>query len=352
MDRLLDYLTYRDRAGRRKLRRFTLAGIAIVGLVTFILGITSWNRISVAAVSQSTPESVAVAAPTSTARPPTATPSPECPQDPSNWKLAVYAQEQHLRRIQPVCVYEDLARTVAWYQALAYGYTGPEAAEKLAFKERPSAYDVKVPLNLTTGAFTTKSSYRAKRRASMRIPFTPLLPEYRQWWVTDTGQPAEIRRALIGCFRAADIRVDGSDVEVTPWHPEYPVMCWVRAVVTPAHLVQEFKNIRSHIPPSSEAGTVRLENELYGATTDGRWIYLGRDADFSRYVGSGEFAQTLSIFATRHNLPVWDTTWFNEAFGFEMRPLPDEWWSWADRSQEVITRVRQLVQERFAADSR
>jgi hypothetical protein len=164
-DRLTDSLIYRDLAGRRHLRRYMLAALAIFALIGGIVFI-GWRQrgellvqgvgmpAPTAAANQLAGESLA----SSTAGIPLVGPLPsfnryvsplaespltqppaslDCPDDPKAWELLAIAQGDSFKRIAPPCVYDGLARTVAWDLLRVLGYSAPEATEKLGFASFP-----------------------------------------------------------------------------------------------------------------------------------------------------------------------------------------------------------------------
>ena len=355
-DRLTDALTYRDLAGRRRARRYVLAATAIFVLLGGIVFWGWWQRGQLLAPGvgrrttqpaipagqrveeRRTPTAIEVARvdaqPTSTAVPPVPLMTPEaCPADPKAWRLLQIAQNDNFKRIDPPCVYDGLARTVAWDLLRVMGYSAPEAAEALGFADLPW-YPLAEIIGMTNTqgpmpiALANPSDEEVKRSKH---------PDSHAWIVNRDGVPAATF-TLRGCYRTETVRGD----QVKSWGVKYPVVCIV-AMDQGEWAVMELGSHR-YAPRSLPARRFFV----YGYAGKGLWISLGYQQEpfvEIRLPGSGDPAvlpltleleqivQDWKFTAGLHGLLPWDAAWLEKAFGLSMRPLPGNWQSLNDPAE-------------------
>lgn len=157
---------------------------------------------------------------------PSPTPTPEpCPTDPAEWTFSrVEAQglpNQGWFKIRPACVYDGLAKTVAWYMMVSVmGYSGPEAAQLLSFSEMPIALTSRIKINYVGGG-----------PHPVELAFSLSVTEKQRQWLIWRGKPST-SHWLGGCYETKQIV--GNQVE--RWAP-YPVLCTVQVqgIVDPVY---------------------------------------------------------------------------------------------------------------------
>ncbi len=142
---ILDGLTYKDIAGKRQPRIYTVVTGLILLLLFMAGGMAGLNRYLLMSRVQATPEVVTLPAQTMepVATESIATPSSGaidsfgCPTDPSEWSFTPTLISENYQVIQPACVYQGLEKTIAWALAVREGYSRAEATEQLGFTEMP-----------------------------------------------------------------------------------------------------------------------------------------------------------------------------------------------------------------------
>ena len=132
---ILDGLTYKDIAGKRQPRIYTVVTGLILLLLFMAGGMAGLNRYLLMSRVQATPEAVSI--PTQTIEPletePIATNPSEgtdafgCPTDSSEWSFTPTVISDNYQVIQPACVYQGLEKTIAWALAVREGYSRAEA---------------------------------------------------------------------------------------------------------------------------------------------------------------------------------------------------------------------------------
>ena len=363
-DRFIDGLTYRDLAGQRRMRHYVLAAGAILILLSVIV-LMSWRQqgqfpgvdlrgrtTQTAATVHLSGEHLAATntgvahageQPSKTSVPhnelaSTAVPSeiplaPEaCPVDPKAWELLPIAKNDNFKRIAPPCVYDGLARTVAWDLLRVTGYSAPEAAEALGFADLPWR-----PMPEVIGL--------TNRQGPMRIELAnPSLeeitgaghPALRVWIVTRDGNPG-VTYTLRGCYQTETIQGD----RVESWGVKYPVVC-VAAMDQGEWAVME---LGPHIFATPSLPTRRFF--VYGYGGQGLWYALGYQKEpfveirlpassdpavLSLTMELEQVIQDWKFVAGLHGLLPWDAAWLEQAFDLALPPLPDNWHSFNDLS--------------------
>ena len=364
LDRLIGGLVYRDLAGRPRLRRYVLAAIAIFALIS---GIVFWGwrqRGQLLALGVSTPTVVIpvgqlledFSTPTAAevilaeAQPSSMTTLPAelsstgipptqsmilgaCPLDPQEWEFLEIAQKDNFKRIVPPCVYDGLARTVAWDLLRVLGYSTPEAAEVLGFTSFPWH-----PVPEITGMTNT----RGPMPIALANPNPEEIkqaghPDFHAWIVDQDGKPG-VTFTLRGCYRTETIKGD----DVTSWGVAYPVVC----IVT---MDQSEWAVLELGPYHYAAGSLPTRRFfMYGYAGDGLWVSIGSQREPFVEIRSpesiqptvlpltmdlGEIVQDRKFISSLHGLAPWDAAWLEAAFGLAMRPLPENWQSTGDPSE-------------------
>ena len=215
---ILDGLTYKDLAGKRQPRIYTV----VTGLILLLLfvagGMAGLNRYLLMSRVQATPEAVTL--PTTTVAPvatETIAPSPSggtdvlgCPTDSSEWSFTPTMISETYLVIQPACVYQGLEKTIAWALAVRQGYSPAEATKLLGFSTMPMRQ------------METVTIPNANELIDVPVSFIPTHPDFKEWRLNERGK-ASVTYALRGCFETSS--VEGNRVEI--WGGEYPVICLV-----------------------------------------------------------------------------------------------------------------------------
>src|SRR3990170_4483366 len=119
------WMTYTDLAGRRKVRQYILAALALLGVAVAVLGWAQFQRYQARAEVLATPRRLAAndsESPSVLHAPPTLfsgsdpLPAPDgCPREPESWAFLDVFPNSNYKRIEPACVYAGLAKSVAWH---------------------------------------------------------------------------------------------------------------------------------------------------------------------------------------------------------------------------------------------
>jgi len=304
---LLDGLTYKDLAGKRQPRTFAVLGGIVLFLVFLVFCASASDRNAMLREAQATPRPLQITAlPTQTVvvteQP---TESVGCPTNPDDWSLADVPISQNYKRIQPACVYDGLAHTVAWALAVRQGYSRAEATTALGFDEMPMK-----PLD--------QVSILTDLKGPLTIPvrFISPRPDFTEWRVDAKGQPA-ISYGLRGCFRTAS--VVGNQVE--NWGGDYAVIC---VVVEDAEGVNAVLALKGHLYTAPIIPTRSFL--LFGYTGKGTWFWLGAEADLDLAITDPNLnAKERSTVAAFYDSQPWDAKWLDERYHLSMRPLPENW---------------------------
>ncbi|MBK7453939.1 MAG: hypothetical protein IPJ46_09570 [Anaerolineales bacterium] len=137
---ILDGLTYKDLAGFRQPRAYTVISALILILLFTVSGMAMLNQYLLMSTVKATPVSISLStqAPEATAAAQPESGSPlECPGDSSDWSLSPTYASRTYNVIQPACVYQGLEKTIAWALAVREGYSRARATELLGFDDMP-----------------------------------------------------------------------------------------------------------------------------------------------------------------------------------------------------------------------
>ncbi len=319
---ILDGLTYKDLAGKRQPRIYTV----VTGLILLLLfvagGMAGLNRYLLMSRVQATPETVSIPtetqSPVETKIPATETTAAEassgCPTDSSKWSFTPTMISETYQVIQPACVYQDLEKTIAWALAVRQGYSRVEATELLGFSEMPMRQmeTVTIPKN-------------ASELIDVPVSFTPTHPEFREWRLDANGK-ASVTYALRGCFETSSVK--GNRVEI--WGGEYPVIC---LVVEDAENTRILYALNGHL--YTAPATPMRSFLLFGYLGDGQWVWLGTQTEPKLEITNAEeIASDRLAVATLYDSQPWDAKWLSNTYHLDMQSLPVDWQSFADESEK------------------
>jgi hypothetical protein len=319
---ILDGLTYKNLAGKRQPRVYTVVTGLILLLLLMAGGMAGLNRYWMMSRMQATPEAVSIPtetqAPVETKIPATETTEVEtssgCPTDSSKWSFTPTMISETYQVIQPACVYQGLEKTIAWALAVRQGYSRAEATELLGFSEMPRRQmeTVTIPKN-------------ASELIDVPVSFIPTHPEFREWRLNANGKAA-VAYALRGCFETSSVK--GNRVEI--WGGEYPVIC---LVVEDAENTQILYSLNDHM--YTAPATPMRSFLLFGYLGDGQWVWLGTQTEPKLEITNvEEIASDRLTVATLYDSQPWDVKWLNNTYHLDMQPLPENWQSFADESEK------------------
>ena len=316
---ILDGLTFQDLAGRRQPRTFTVLALLILS-VLLLAGSQAWlshyllmRPVRASAQPVSVPATQADQQPVDLQAPANES-SAACPTDPARWSLSDVVISQNYKTIQPACVYEGLARTVAWALAAREGYSRSEATTQLGFEAIPMRQLDRVTVLTDT-------------QGPMEVPvgFIPPHPGFTEWRVDDQGRPA-VTYGLRGCFRTSS--VVGNRAEV--WGGEYPVICVVAEDSQATHVIYDLEGHQYTSPATPMRSFL-----LFGYVSDGLWAWLGTRADPQVPItDAAKSSRELLTVATLFDSQPWDAQWLSNLYDMEMQALPGNWRNLNDEAEK------------------
>ena len=321
---ILDRLTYKNLAGKRQPRTYTVITTLVLFLVVMAAGMAGLQRyLMMNAVSG--PAQVIQITPTVATTPfietkqissmqqEDGTPS-SCPTDSSKWSLSPTLIGNNDNLIQPACVYQGLEKTIAWALLVREGYSRAQATQQLGFTEMPmrQLQTVVIPSG-------------ANNLTSVPVSFIPSNPDFTEWRLNANGDAA-VTYALSGCFRTSTI--EGNRLKT--WGGDYPVICMVVEDAENVHIVY---SLNDHIF-TSLAKPMR-SFLLFGYLSDGNWVWLGtRDDPKLEITDPKANAKERLTVATLFDSKPWDAKWLKDTYHLSMNPLPDRWQSMTDEGEK------------------
>ena len=317
---ILDGLTYKDLAGHRQPRAYTVMTGLILLLLLLAGGMAGLNRHLLMSRVQATAESVQVLETREIESPVPTLQEVEishgCPTDAADWSLTPTYISTTYSSIQPACVYQGLERTIAWALAVREGYSREEATGQLGFTDMPMRQMDQVMLPGAASETTTVS-----------VSFIPPHPDFSEWRLNVHGEPS-VAYALRGCFRTSNIV--GNQVEI--WGGEYPVICLVIEDAENTHIVY---SLQDHV---YTAGAVPTRSFLlFGYLKDGLWVWLGtQNAPKLEITDPQANAQERLTIATLYDSQPWDAKWLMTTYHLEMQSPPQNWQAMTDEMEKQV----------------
>lgn len=321
---ILDGLTYKDLAGKRQPRTYTI----ITGLILLLLlmagGMAGLHRYLLMSRVQAAPVSLSLTTQATetleaellaTIQLEDGTPY-GCPTDSSDWSLTPSYISETYKVIQPACVYQGLEKTIAWALAVREGYSRVEATQQLGLTEMPmrQVETVTIPAD-------------ADGLMDLPVSFIPPNPGLTEWRLNVNGEAA-VTYALRGCFKTSSVK--GNRVEI--WGGDYSVICLVVEDAENTHIVY---SLNSHTYTSS--ATPMRSFLLFGYLSDGYWVWLGTQTEPKLEITDPQAnAEERLIVATLYDSQPWDAKWLRDTHHLTMQPLPDNWQSLIDESEKQI----------------
>jgi hypothetical protein len=319
---ILDGLTFKDLAGKRQPRAFTVLTGLILLIVSMAGGLAFLNRIFLMSKVQATPVPLSLTAgPTQSVEVPQSEPTQQaveiwdgCPTNAEDWSFSPTYNGQPYNVIQPACVYQGLEKTMAWALAVREGYSRAEATQQLGFTEMPMRRldQVTIPFD-------------GRGLADVPVSFIPPNPDLTEWRLKENGEAA-VTYALRGCFRTST--VEGNRVEI--WGGDYSVICLVVEDAENTHIIY-FLNGHAYTAPATPMRSFLL----FGYLKDGLWVWLGTQDDPKHEIKDPKvFANERLTIATMYDSQPWDAKWLSTYYHLEMQSPPENWQSLNDESEK------------------
>lgn len=332
----MNFFTYTDLAGKRRLRSYIVLALVILGLLLLLVGGMAIGRAHEFRTAElpRTPHLEALPVEI-TAEPAIPIPTEEpCASNPSEWSLPDMPLSENYKRLSPACAYKGLEHTVAWVLAIHEGYSRAEATEALGFDA--------IPMETEIGSIRILTD----RDGPLPIDLltVPALPDLRQWSIDRNRKPAT-SLVLHGCFRTETIAGNEQD----DWGDDIELICVVSQDTETAYgIMQLGENTFTGGEGSLSASRTFL---LFGYR-EGAWLWLGWRADGGRmsYAEAGldvdMAASDREMMSSLLGLPVWNAAWLEAAYGLEAQPLPDDWQAAIDPvARDVILNAINAAQE-------
>ncbi len=311
----MNFFTYTDLAGKRRLRAYVVIAIAVSTLLLLLAGgMAIWraNEFRTADIPR-TPHLEALTEEAIEASPvPTATEEP-CASNSAEWSLLDIPLSENYKRISPACAYEGLERTVAWVLAIHEGYSRAEAAEALGFDAIPMETQI--------------SSIQMLTDRDGPIPIDlltiPALPDLRQWSIDRNRKPAT-SMILRGCFRTETVTGNEHD----DWGDGFDLICVVSQDTETAYGIMQ---LGEKTFTGGDGSLSASRTFLLFGYSEGEWLWLGWRADGGRmsYAGVGLdvdlAASDREMMSSLLGLPIWNAAWLEAVHGLEVQPIPDNW---------------------------
>ena len=319
---ILDGLTYKDLAGKRQPRAFTVLAGLILLVVSMAGGLALLNRMFLMSKVKATPVPVSLTGePTQIVEIPhsIATEQPVeiwdgCPTNPKNWSFSPTYSSQTYNVIQPACVYQGLEKTIAWALAVREGYSRAEATQLLGFTEMPMRRldQITIPLD-------------GRGLADVPVSFIPPNPDLTEWRLKDNGDAA-VTYALRGCFRTSTI--EGNRIEI--WGGDYSVICLIVEDAENTYIVY---SLDDH---AYTANAIPMRSFLlFGYLDDGLWVWLGTKEDPKHEITDPEaFANERLTIATLYDSQPWDANWLRTYYQLDMQSPPENWQALNDEKEK------------------
>ncbi len=311
----MNFFTYTDLAGKRRLRSYVVIALVALGLLLMLAGgMALWraNEFRTAELPR-TPHLEAI--PVEATEEPVVSSPPEepCASNTAEWSLLDIPLSENYKRLSPACAYEGLERTVAWVLAIYEGYSRAEATEALGFDAIPMETDIGSIQILTD------------RDGPLPIDLltVPTLPDLRQWSIDRSHQPAT-SLVLRGCFRTETVAGN----ERQDWGDGFDLICVVSQDTETANGIMQ---LDEHLFTGGDGSLSASRTFLLFGYRTSEWLWLGWRADGGRmsYDEAGLdvdlAASDREMMSSLLGLPVWNAAWLKAVYGLDAQPLPDDW---------------------------
>jgi hypothetical protein len=332
----MNFFTYTDLTGKRRLRSYVVIAIAVSTLLLLLAGgMAIWRAYEFRTTElPRTPHLEALPEETIEVPPvPTATQEP-CTSNSAKWSLLDIPLSENYKRISPACAYEGLERTIAWVLAIHAGYSRAEASDALGFDM--------IPMETEIGSIQVLTDRDGPTPIDLLT--VPALPDLRQWSIDRNRKPATAL-VLRGCFRTETVTGNERD----DWGDDFDLVCVVSQDTETAYGIMQLdeKTFTGGNGSLSASRTFLL----FGYS-EGKWFWLGWRADGGRmsYEQAGLdvdlAASDREMMSSLLGVPVWNAAWLEAVFSLEAQPLPDGWQAATDpAARDAILAAINGVQE-------
>jgi hypothetical protein len=303
MARLRDIFTYQaEVSGRRKLRTYVKVTLFVLAALIVFLAVALYQQAQERQVMAVTKPVVVV--PTSTFTPQATVATEACPSDPSDWTMVDIFPDDVYKRIEPACVYDDLAHSVAWALAIQEGYSRQAAADALGFVNYPMAQMKQVTI-----------AVNQQEPTPVDVNFVAPVPNFTEWYVNGAGEPA-VSFAIRGCFRTFTIVGN----EQQNWGEGYPVICDLFMDVEASNMLMCLDGHCFNSPY-----TPTMFSVLYGNAGNGSWIWLGTESNSFFTIDDTQVLLNNHAVTDLNGTVPWDAAWLTQTYQLNMQSLQENW---------------------------
>jgi hypothetical protein len=311
----MNFFTYTNLAGKRRLRSYVVVAIAVLTLLILLAGgMAVWRAYEFRTAELSRTPHLVTKPILMNQEPvtPTVTTEP-CAINSAGWSLLDIPLSDNYKRLSPVCAYEGLERTVGWVLAIHEGYSRAEATEALGFEE--------IPMGTEIGSIQILTDHDGS--LSIDLFTVPSLPGLRQWSIDRARNPAA-SLMLRGCFRTETLIGN----ERQDWGDGFDLICVVSQDTETSYGIMQLGE------DTFTGGDGRLSASrtfLFFGYHEDEWVWLGWRADGGRmsYDDAGLdvdlAASDREMMSSLLGLPVWNAAWLEAVYGLGAQPLPDDW---------------------------
>lgn len=326
--------TWQDLSGRRHLRPVWrpfvgTVGLVVVGLVALLaLRVWEWEQPPARLFPGPTP----TPAPTPTKAQLFNARLQTCPTDPAQWTLeplgattgGMFAKSA-LRKLEPACARDFLAREVAFLMASRMGYLREEIEAVLG-----------IPVyTYSTAPHRRKVLTDAGPREVDLNPVIGVGVSNRQIWKVGKDGKYPTSFVLAGCYRGLN--------------GDHPVECLVRVFFVPGPTYIRLEDMRGRTEDTEPGEGLNY----WGYRGNGRWDFLGAMRG-PEVTDATERLRLYQELAAANGVEVWNADWLEHTFGLTLRPVPPDAPTWAtgeESGRRYVNRLIELESQRLAAQA-
>src|SRR5271157_2479364 len=336
-----DNFSYVKPNGKRALRAWVLATLAIFLVLAVIIGYSVFATHQRQAEIAATPRPAALLAPTSTptlAPAPTVTPTVDagatstavaaaCPTDSTQWTFTPMADGLNYSRIDPPCVYHGMDKLIAWIMAFnTMGWDSQTALNSSNFSFPKNPWNNSQPemdFLLVTG---NKVYYFA-------LTWFPFARHYQGWYVVNNSVWGA-NFVVAGCYSTYNM-VNG---QKNYWSSQYASSVYTAICMLSMDALAGWQvnqdNGRVYSRDYTSSGGVRLPVMFGYDNVDHAWYLFG-------FEGPGVYSSDENITSVETqdqamlNSPLWNLDWIEKQYGMFPQALPDNWQKYDSQADET-----------------
>jgi hypothetical protein len=313
---------YTNAKGKRSLTPFAwaLIGIAFTLIVVVTAGTVRAN--ATRAVVESGPQPLPSVTATSLPEPTIQTSAVDgCPKDPAQWNFVDVSPDSNYKRIEPACVYDNLARTVAWrILSSAYGYDIADAGNMLGFGSY-SLGGVVAPYHEFEELVVRP--FQGESVATIAPLYPPMDRGLHFWEVGPNKEVLTATHILQGCFPTYDVVGNQKQYIWDAYEMNsYEAVCQVAYDAQPGgwYIADYGENIV--YSDVLESGRALMYFGYY--QPEGTWYFLGLSNENTYTASPESLAAEYSLMQEWYGALVWDDAWFR-SYNIPAAPLPEGW---------------------------